>query len=498
MDDEFSARLGAEPDDVYLQNLRRPEFEWMSQQFVEPLLALNRAQTIALFEADLLDRESAVALLDALDRVESEGLDTAGGHEAFEDPYFLLEDRISELAGEEAGGQLHTGRSRNDLFAAVVRFVVRDRLLDVHEASLDLRAALQERAEESLDVVMPAFTHSQPAQPITLGHYLAGFDHVIERDGNRLCEAYETANRSPLGAAAVAGTGFDLDRERLAELSGFDGLCTNTYDAVASMDYVPEATNALALLMTNVSRLSRDLIDWATYQFGYVELDDSMATVSSIMPQKKNPVVLEKTRTEASNTIGAANSALVHLKGAPYGDVREVAKYVFLPFFEHSTEVVRSLRLLTAVVDTMTVNEERMLEDATESFCTTTELADTLVREADLTFRQAHTVVARLVRDATEAGKSAVDIDRDDLAAAARETLDRPVDLSSEALAAALDPETNVQRRAVVGGTAPEQTRADLGRLSDGLDEQRTWYQHALDRLAEADRRRREWADEIV
>lgn len=497
-DDNFSARLGGKPSEVYLEHLRKPEYEMMVEHFFDPLVVCNRAQTIMLYENDLLDSEEVTTLLESIAVIEERGAEDFRDAGRFEDPYLQMEEFIISRSGEPIGGKLHTGRSRNDLYAAAVRMATREYLLEIVGAVLDLRRSVLDHAGESEGIVMPAFTHSQPAQPITLAHYLLAFDHLLERDVERLRRSFEATNRSPLGAAALGGTGFNIDRERLAELAGFDGICYNTYDAVASMDYVPEATSSVAQLMTSVSRVSTDLIQWATYEFSFIELDDSFATVSSIMPQKKNPVVLEKTRTAASDTIGAAGRSLTHLKAAPFGDVREVAKYAFLPLFQTADDVVRSLRLLTGVIETMEINEEQMLEDARTSFCTMTELADTLVRECDLTFRQAHHVVAALVKIAHDSGKTADEITGEELDRVASEVLDRPVGLTADELAAALDPETNVTRRDVLGGTAPECNHKDKDRQTATLADQRSWHTDRRSDLKEAADLRRDRHDSLT
>lgn len=474
-DDDFSARLDDQPSEIYLEHLRKPEYEMMVEHFFGPLVSCNRAQAIMLYENDLLDSEEVAALLESISAIEERSADDFRDANRFEDPYLQMEEFIISQTDEPIGGKLHTGRSRNDLYAAAVRMVARERLLVVIEAALNLRRSVLDRAKGAEDVVMPAFTHSQPAQPITLAHYLLAFDHLLERDVERLQRSFDATNKSPLGAAALGGTGFDIDRERLAELAGFDDLCYNTYDAVASMDYVPETSSSAAQLMTSVSRISADLIQWATYEFSFIELEDSFATVSSIMPQKKNPIVLEKTRTAVSDTIGAASSSLTHLKAAPFGDVREVAKYTFQPLFRTADDIVRSLRLLTGVIETMNVNDEQMLKEARTSFCTMTELADTLVRECDITFRQAHHIVGALVGAAYDEGKTADEITGEELERMASEVVDETIDLLADELAAALDPETNVTRRDVVGGTAPECNRQDRDRQITALADQRSW-----------------------
>lgn len=481
----FSRRLGEPPAEAHLAYYRVPKFREKMTFLWEPLLALNRAQAIVLSEVGIIDRGEAADVLAVLDDLEAVDPERFDSYEEFGGPYLFLESRVIDELGRETGGKLHTGRSRNDLFSATLRVAVRERILDLVGAALTLRERLLARAEETTDVVFPAYTHSQPAQPITFAHYLLGFDHLVARDVGRLRRAFAETNRSPLGAAAIGGTGFPLDRERLAELSGFDDTVVNTYDAIASVDYLPETTAALALLMTNVSRMSQDLLVWSMFEVGFVDLSENMSTTSSIMPQKKNPGVIEKTRAQASESIGQANSTLVSLKAVPYGDVGETT-YLAYPFLGAASSAADTVRLFAAVVDDLRFDEERMYRVAQESFCTMTELADTLVREAGLSFREAHEVVGTLVRAVHEDGRHAGQITPDDLETAASVTVGETGLLSEAALSAALDPRTNVTRRDIPGGTAPEQNLADIERQRALLDEQETWFRETRDRLEAA------------
>jgi len=287
--DTFRARLGENPDGVYLDNLLDPEFEILREHFFGPQMLLNRAHVVMLAEVGLLADDDAGRILSVFDDVEETGVPESVTGADFEGVHFYVESRLIDELGDELGGVLQTGRSRTDVYDAACRLVARERILDVVEAHAALRAAVLDRAAETTDVVTTGYTHSQPAQPMTLSHYLLAFDHALERDFRRLKAAFENANQNPLGAAVLGGTGFDVDRERLSELCGFSSLCHNTYDATATMDFAPEAMNGLALLMATVSRVARDLIDWSTYEYGYLELSDAYASVSSMMPQKKNP-----------------------------------------------------------------------------------------------------------------------------------------------------------------------------------------------------------------
>lgn len=469
--DTFTSRLGESPDRAMVVYHSVPNFENKMEYLWEPLLLLNRAQTMVLEEVGILETQEALGVHEAIDDLTEVDVETFDSYEDYGGPYFFLEDHVISKLGAEVGGKLHTGRSRNDMYSAALRIAVREATLHIVEATLTLRERLLAKAEETTQVVLPAFTHSQPAQPITFAHYVLGFDHLLSRDVRRLLGAFEETNRSPLGAAAIGGTGFPLDRERLAELSGFSDIVLNTYDAIASVDYVPETASAVGLLATNLSRISQDFLIWSMFEVRFVELTERLSSVSSIMPQKKNPSVLEKSRSLASESIGHANSSLVSLKSVPYGDVGETS-YLAFPMLEGASKTTNVIRLFSAVIDDLQLNEDRMYDDAHASFCTMTELADTLVREAGLSFRQAHEVVGTLVHAVYEDGRDAGEITLADLDAAAKKTLDETGLLTQEALMGALDPRENVTRRDILGGTAPEQNLNDIANQRERLVEQ--------------------------
>ena len=496
--DAFRARLGENPDGVYLDNLLNPEFEILREHFFGPQMLLNRAHVLMLAEVGLLGDDDAGRILSVFDEVAEAGVPESITGADFEGVHFYVESRLIDELGERVGGVLQTGRSRTDVYDAACRLIARELLLDVAEAHAVLRTSILDTAAEVTDAVTTGYTHSQPAQPMTLAHYLLAFDHALERDFRRLRAAYENTNQNPLGAAVLGGTGFEIDRDRLSELCGFSSLCYNTYDATATMDFAPEAMNGVALLMATVSRVARDLIDWSTFEYGYLELSDAYASVSSMMPQKKNPYSLEKVRSTASDAIGASTATLTHLKGSPYGDVSEVAKYVLLPMLERTDETARVLRLLAGVVDTMTVNEDRMRENAERNFCTMTEVADTLVREEGISFRQAHETVGTMVSAVIADGREADEITLDDLNAAAEAVLGGPTGLSATGLQDALDPVVNVERRNIPGGTAPECNEEDLRRQRESLHEELEWLDDATEMLDDAAAERRQLSERYV
>ncbi len=489
--DTFSSRLHEQPSDAHTEYYRVPKFTDRLRHVWEPLFALNRAQAITLAECDLLDTDTARAILDALTTLEQEtDLDEFDAHDEFEGPYFYIENYLITELSENIGGKLHTGRSRNDLYATAYRMATRKHLHDLMDALLDLRATLLARASNTMDVVFPAFTHSQPAQPITFAHYLLAVEHVLTRDFDRLKHAYTRTNKCPLGAAAIGGTGFPLDRDRLASLCGFDAPIENTYDAIAAVDYAPEATSALALLGTNISRVSQDFLTWSMFEVGFIELSEALSNVSSIMPQKKNPGVLEKTRSNAGRQIGAATSALSTVKAVPFGDVGETTDSVTV-FLDAATDATDIIRLFTAIIDDIEIHEDRMHEDAVESFCTMTELADTFVRNTELSFREAHEIVGYLTHQVYADGRHAGEITLDDVNAASQEMIGEQDLLSATDIEQALDPAWNVQQRDIAGGTAPEQNEKDLARQQTRHEKDESWLTERTRELEAAQDERR-------
>jgi argininosuccinate lyase len=308
---------------------------------------------------------------------------------------------------------------------------------------------------------MPGFTHLQHAQPISLGHWLLAVLEMALEDVERMEAALDRANRSPLGAAALAGTGFPIDRARTAELLGFDGPAENTLAAVSSRQYALEFASALAIFATTISRLGNEFFLWTTQEFATAEIADGYAGTSSIMPQKKNPLALETVRGRTATVITDLAAMIEVFRGLPLGynfDMYEVQALLW-----RVIDRVRGLaRVMTGVTRTMTFHTGRMRAASTEGFAAATEVADTLVRDAGLSFRQAHRVLATAVARLAEAGREMTPVDAAMLNELASEMAGRPVTLTEEALRGALDPGLNIARRATLGGPAPAEVRRML------------------------------------
>ena len=372
-----------------------------------------------------------------------------------EDLYSYIERHLTRTLGPAVGGRLHTGRSRNDLHTTTARMVLRAQLLDALAALGELRRVVLAQAAAHAGTVMPGYTHWQHAQPITFGYYLLAFADLLARDHERLLAALHHANRSPLGAGALATTAFPLDRDWTATSLGFDGLVEVAYDGVSSRDDAHEAGATAAVLMTGVSRLCVDLQAWSTLEYRFIELADEHCAVSSIMPQKKNPAALEHLKALAGGVTGQLVAALSMTKNTAFADVSDGVSAINAPVTEAMLATARGLRLLAELLERLTVFPDRMRHLAEIGYGTATELADVIVRETGLSFRMAHNVVASVVAESIDAGLPATSITADALDRAASRQFGRTLGLSPEVVATALDPVANIAGRTVTGGPAP-------------------------------------------
>ena len=375
-----------------------------------------------------------------------------------EDVHMNVESVLTRRIGE-AGKRLHTGRSRNDQAATDVRLFVREALDDIVAAIRTLQGAILLIAEREADSVMPGFTHLQPAQPITFGHHMLAWFEMLERDAARFSECRGRANTMPLGAAALAGTPYPIDRGLTAHLLGFDSVCQNSLDAVSDRDFAIEFVSDCALTMVHLSRMSEELILWVSPSFGFVELGDAYCTGSSIMPQKKNPDVPELVRGKSARVIGHLNALLVLMKGQPLAYNRDNQEDK-APLFDTVDTVTDCLRVFAGMLGTLECRRGRMLEAARLGYTTATDLADYLVRRA-VPFRDAHEVVGRAVRSAIESGRDLSDMSLDELRLFSSVIEEDVFDV--------LALEGSVAARSHLGGTAPDQVRAAVARAKTRL-----------------------------
>lgn len=426
---------------------------------------VDMAHLTMLTSQKIIAGTHAKTLMQELLRMHESGVPDEAFDPSYEDIHAGIETVLTRNTGGDAGGRLHIGRSRNDEVATCLRIRTREVVLDQLEALLRLRETLLEVAGDHTDTVMPGFTHLQHAQPITLAHHLLAYEQMFSRDFCRLYAGLQRVNQSPLGAAALASTGYPLDRSQTAGFLGFFGVVENSMDAVGSRDFAAEVLASDTILMINVSRICEELVLWSSSFVRFVTLDDAYCSTSSIMPQKKNPDVAEILRSRSGTVLGAFVSAATIMKGLPMAYNRDMQD--LNPHLWHGiSEIRRDLDLLAGMIRTAVFNRERMAEEAGKGGSTTTELADTLVREYNIPFRSAHHIVGRAVREGS--------LDIHTLDRAAEEYLGHPLSslgLTPHDITAALSVDTSLAVRALPGGPAPgavctalEKRREELSR----------------------------------
>ena len=448
----WGGRFDASPDAVMEAINASVDFD---RRLYAEDIAGSIAHVTMLAKQGIVTQEDADAITQGLHRVRGEIEAGAFSFDrALEDIHMNVEARLAALIGP-AAGRLHTARSRNDQVATDLRLWLRARLDEADAACRDLQAALIDRAEEHAATVMPGFTHLQVAQPVSFGHHLLAYVEMVGRDRGRLADCRRRLNESPLGAAALAGTSFPIDRAMTAELLGFDRPSANSIDAVSDRDFVVEALAAAALIVMHLSRLAEELVLWSSAQFGFIALSDRFSTGSSIMPQKRNPDAAELVRGKTGRVVGALIALLTMMKGLALTyskDMQEDKE----PLFDAFDSLALCLAAATGMIRDMTVNAGAMAQAAGTGHATATDLADWLVQEAGVPFREAHAITGRVVKLADDRG-----CDLKDLALADLQAVEPRVSADVVAL---LDPAQAIARRTSEGGTAPGEVAKQLAR----------------------------------
>jgi argininosuccinate lyase len=413
----------------------------------------SRAHCAMLVAQGILSKADGSAIMDGLLKIEkdiSEGSFTF--KRALEDIHMNIEGRLSDLIGEPAG-RLHTARSRNDQVATDFRLWVRAAIDTLDDQMQSLQAALIGKAEEHADTVMPGFTHLQAAQPVTLGHHLLAYVEMIGRDRGRFRDARVRLNESPLGAGALAGTSFPIDRDRTARDLEFDRPMANSLDAVSDRDFAMEFLSAASILSVHLSRLAEEMVIWASAQFGFISFSDAFSTGSSMMPQKRNPDAAELMRGKVGRVIGAMNGLLIVVKGLPLTyskDMQEDKE----PVFDTFDTLELCLAAAAGMIGDISIHKDRMRAAAGAGYTTATDLADWLVREKNVAFRESHHVAGQVVKLAEEKGCRLEALTAEDLIAVDHR-------LTADVLNV-LTVEASVNSRTSYGGTAPENVRAQV------------------------------------
>ncbi|HEX6442488.1 MAG TPA: argininosuccinate lyase [Stellaceae bacterium] len=413
-------------------------------------IAASQAHCAMLVAQSILSPEDGEAIARGLEQIQGE---IESGHFTFrdehEDIHLNIEARLAELIGP-AAGRLHTARSRNDQVATDFRLWVRNAIDRIDRALKDLQSALLDRAEAHADCVMPGFTHLQIAQPVTFGHHLLAYVEMLGRDRGRFADCRRRLNECPLGAAALAGTAFPIDRDKTATALGFDRPAANSIDAVSDRDFAIEFLAAAALLGTHLSRFAEEIVIWSSDAFGFVRLSDAFTTGSSIMPQKRNPDAAELVRAKTGTFNGALVAVLTVMKGLPLAYQKDMQEDK-IPVFEAVDTLELCLAATAGLVRDMRPDRERLRAAAARGFSTATDLADWLVRTLNLPFRRAHHITGEIVKRAETRGCTLAELPLAELQAVEPAITD--------AVHEVLDVERSVASRASYGGTAPERVR---------------------------------------
>lgn len=442
------------PDPTYRDTVLAPLFEGVKTHFASHMDAINRAHLVMLVETGIMLREDGEAIAEALADIEvnvdRQAVEYTGEHE---DWFFLVESELRARLGD-LGGALHTARSRNDMDHTMFKMVLRDRAEDALHRMNTLAQALLEKAKSERDTLIVAYTHGQPAQPSTFGHYLSAVIEVLLADAKRLEAAILHVDHSPMGAAAITTSGFPIDRERMAELLGFQSVRVNSYGCIAGVDYVTGLYSALKLPMIHLGRVVQDMAFWTAFEVGQLHVPRSLVQISSIMPQKRNPVPIEHMRHLASVAASRCDAIINTMHNTPFTDMNDSEGEVQQAGYGAFDHAGRVLDLLTAFLPACAINADRVARTTDAACITITELADTLVREEGLTFRQAHDIAAKTAKAVIAEGQP-LGGGFTAFSQAYESAIGSATTLNEAAFRAAVDARSFVARRDRTGGPAP-------------------------------------------
>jgi argininosuccinate lyase len=487
------------PAPVYRETVLAPLFETVKRHHWRQQMRINRASAIMLAARSLLGRDEAAAILRALDDIEAAtdvaALPYTGEHEDF---FFLVEAELTRRLGVGIAGKLHMGRSRNDIDHTVFKMALKERLAGLLDDLLGTISRLLEVAEANRATLVVAYTHGQPAQPTTYGHYLGALIELLLRDVERGRQASRYPDMCSMGAAAITTSGFPLDRAMMADLLGFAEVQENAYGCIAANDYLTSVYGALRLLFVHLGRFVQDLNTWTGFEVGHLHVPDGYVQVSSIMPQKRNPVAVEHLRLLCSLAAGRASATIDVLHNTPFTDVNDAEGEVQVAGYAAFDAGSRALRLLTGLVGAARVDESRVRRHIEESCITATELADSLVRAEGISFRQAHEIVASLVREMLGRGDRFATVPYAAFTRTFAAVAGRSPRLDEAELRRYTTPEHFVAVRTLPGGPAPAPLAASFARYRGELAAARAWLGEYRGRIDGVDRRLREQARGLI
>jgi len=459
------------PDPTYKETVLRPLFDGARIHHVEGFRAIDRAHLVMLAETGILPRATAAKIARALSEIDS-AVDpaTLTYTGEFEDFFFLIEAELRKRLGPDDAGRLHTGRSRNDIDHTLFKLALKERVDRLADKLRTLIAAAVALAEREKSTLIVAYTHGQPAQPTTLGHYLAAAIEVMLRDHERLSQARALLDLSPMGAAAITTSGFALDRARVAHLLGFAAPLQNSYGCIAAVDYVTATYSAIELIFLHLGRVIQDLQAWTAFEVAQLYVPNAFVQISSIMPQKRNPVSIEHLRHLSSQTMARARVVLDIIHNTPFTDMNDSEGETQEAGYQAFASGERALDLLTAMLPALAIDGRRVQENIRRSCITITELADTLVRREGLSFRTAHEIAAGVARAVVAMDGDLMRDGYEPFVVAFRQQIGRAPALTERDFAEAVSPEHFVMVRERFGGPGPQALGAALAGYRTALD----------------------------
>ncbi|MBP6002929.1 MAG: argininosuccinate lyase [Pyrinomonadaceae bacterium] len=447
------------PAQSYKENVLADCFADAKEYFLDPYYQVDLAHALMLAEQGIITDKELKILLNALNLLDFDAIRARTYDGTFEDLFYLLQQEIAKLCDPDIAGKLHTARSRNDIDVTIYRLYLRPQCLKLLSSAMDLRTVLLDLAAKNHETVIPAYTHTQPAQPSTMAHFLLAMAENTGRDIKRLQRAYENMNFCPLGSGAITTTGFPIDRHRVAELLGFKAPTVNSYASIASIDYFTELLGATSAMLVNIGKFAQEFLLMAMMEFNAIRLPDGFVQGSSIMPQKRNPVALEHIRAIGSKALGQCLGVMTSVHNTPFGDINDVEDDLQPLIYSGIRDANRAVSLFASTLKSATFNYEVLKKRASENFIAVTELADTIVRVENLPFRISHSIVGKCVRRAIDENS---DVTYEIVQGVANEVIGRDLKLSREELELAVSPDNFVNIRTIYGGTAPSETRRAL------------------------------------
>lgn len=467
----------------------QPGYDRAKHTMIHHMLAINEAHLLMLIKQKIVDEQQGILILRELESIDYASYKEKSYTGQYEDLFFEIEaDLIQRTQG--LGGNLHLGRSRNDMCLCLSHMVIREDLQHLLEQLITLENTVLRFAEQHKETLYVVHTHTQHAQPSVLGHYFLGMFDMLQRDELRLRSAYHQVNRSPMGAAAINTSGFPLDRAMVSELIGCDDFIHNAYDAIGNSDFFTETASAMSLAALNLGRVVTDMTLWATEELHMIKVADGYISTSSIMPQKRNPIALEHLRSSLSLTKGLSDSILLGFMKSPYGDISDYEDAED-PMAQAIKLLLMNYRLFNAVLSTLEVDENILTNRAYESFSVVTEMADQLYRAYQIPFRKAHHLVATLVKEAGKQNLNLKMLDQNFFSKVYEQVMGKPFSEDFTPIQESLDPLAFVVKRDVDGGTSSRAMKKMIDQAQQHLNGSVDWFTSIMAQQQKAEEKRR-------